>query len=100
MSCSPVSPVEVDCVTDIEMTHEFSKVSQRCLYKKMKMDTHQNIAVKLDGICLYGLKQGLQEGRSICIISVYIPSFISPAGYMIHCSGILYPYWPCHGKLS
>jgi hypothetical protein len=46
------------------------------LHKKMKMVTHQNIAVKLDGICLYGLKQGLQEGLlSASSLYISLPSF-------------------------
>jgi hypothetical protein len=51
MAYTPVAPVEVPCIADIKVSHEFAKVSQGSFEQKMEMVAHEDITVKLNGIC-------------------------------------------------
>lgn len=94
-----MSSVEVTRIGYVEMPHEFSEVSERCLYQKMKMVAHEDVTVKPDVIDLNGLAQNFQECLPVFIISEYLSSFIASASYMVYCAGVLYPQRSSHDNL-
>jgi hypothetical protein len=51
-----MAAVEMGGIADIEMTHEFGKIPERCLNKKVIMVGHKDITVNNYPVITYGFQ--------------------------------------------
>lgn len=91
MACSPVPPVKVASVGNIEVAHEFGEVSEGCLDEQMKVVGHEDVAVKLDGVNMEGLDKNLQKALPVGIFFENIFLFVSPAADVVNSTRVLNP---------
>jgi hypothetical protein len=57
---------------------------------------HEYVSVEGDGIYVQRLEEEAKECFPVFIVPEYVPSFVSPACYMIDRTGILDAQWSGH----
>jgi hypothetical protein len=98
VSYAVVSPVVITGIGYVKLAHEFGKVGFWSFEKQMKMIGHENVTVKLDRVDICRLNKYLEKPFPVFIILKNILTFISPAGNMVHCVGVLYAEGACYDR--
>lgn len=86
-----MTPVEVSRIADIEMTHEFTEVSQGSFEQKVEVIDHQNITIELHIVYVHRTDELFEEDVSVVIVTKDRLLLIAPAGYMVNGIRILDP---------
>jgi len=93
-----VSPVVIVCIDNVEMAHELGEVAFGGFDEQVKVVAHEDVAVKLYTVNIDRLNEHLDETLSVSVFFEGVIAFVSPAGDMVHCAGILDAKRASHGK--
>ena len=63
----------------------------------MGMQSHEDVAVSLDGVDSERLGENLKKPSPIIIVLEDVLTFVAPAGHVIDCTGVFYAKRTGHG---
>jgi len=98
MASPIVPPVVIAGIGDVEMAHELGQVAFGGFYEQVEVVGHKDIAVKLYAVNIDRLDEYLNEPFSVGVVFEDVTAFVSTAGDVVHCAGILDAEGASHGK--
>ena len=98
MASSIVSPVVITGIGDVKMAHKLGEVTFGGFDEQVEVVGHKDVAVKLCAVNSNRLNKYLDEPFSVGIVFIDVATFVSSAGNVVHCSGILDTEGAGHGQ--
>jgi hypothetical protein len=92
-----MSLIESLRIDTVQLPHAFRKISIGCINEQMVMIVHQAVSVAEPIVSKGNIRKGIQEKRSILIVSENCLSFVSSTRNVIDSTWKFYTQRTCHG---